>query len=303
VTLKNFTELIDRVKACPKKTVALVCADDEHALEAIIRAGDIIDAVLVGDTKIIADKLRNLNQNPEDFRLVQVPEGQHPAVTAAKLINSGEADFLMKGHIATGDLLKGVLSDESGLRKYGLMSHVSIQEVPGYHKLIFLTDSGMCINPDVEQKRQILINVLDFMHRLGYKKPAVAALCAIETVNPNMSETLDAHELKKLVDEGIIENCVFEGPISYDVAMLPEAARIKGFDSPNSGNFDVLLVPNLLAGNLLGKSLVYTLKGKMAGLILGAKVPIVLTSRSSTAEEKYNSLAIAASVTTGDKEK
>jgi phosphate butyryltransferase len=118
-----------------------------------------------------------------------------------------------------------------------------------------------------------------------------------------MSETLDAHELKKLVDEGIIENCVFEGPISYDVAMLPEAARIKGFDSPNSGNFDVLLVPNLLAGNLLGKSLVYTLKGKMAGLILGAKVPIVLTSRSSTAEEKYNSLAIAASVTTGDKEK
>jgi phosphate butyryltransferase len=303
VTLKNFTELIDRVKACPKKTVALVCADDEHALEAIIRAGDIIDAVLVGDTKIIADKLRNLNQNPEDFRLVQVPEGQHPAVTAAKLINSGEADFLMKGHIATGDLLKGVLSDESGLRKYGLMSHVSIQEVPGYHKLIFLTDSGMCINPDVEQKRQILINVLDFMHRLGYKKPAVAALCAIETVNPNMSETLDAHELKRMVDEGIIENCVFEGPISYDVAMLPEAARIKGFDSPNSGNFDVLLVPNLLAGNLLGKSLVYTLKGKMAGLILGAKVPIVLTSRSSTAEEKYNSLAIAASVTTGDKEK
>ena len=303
MTLKNFNELVDRVKSCPRKTVALVCADDEHALEAVIRANDIVDAVLVGDTKLIAKKLRDLNRNPEDFRLVQVPEGQHPSVTAAKLINSGEADFLMKGHIATGDLLKGVLSDESGLRKYGLMSHVSIQEVPGYHKLIFLTDSGMCINPDVEQKRQILINVLDFMHRLGYKKPAVAALCAIETVNPNMSETLDAHELKKLVDEGIIENCVFEGPISYDVAMLPEAARIKGFDSPNSGNFDVLLVPNLLAGNLLGKSLVYTLKGKMAGLILGAKVPIVLTSRSSTAEEKYNSLAIAASVTTGDKEK
>lgn len=206
----------------------------------------------------------------------------------------------MKGRISTGDLLKGILSDESGLRKYGLMSHVSIQEVPGYHKLIFLTDSGMCINPDLEQKKQILINVLDFMRRLGYEKPAVAALCAIETVNPNMSETLDAHELKRMVDEGIIENCVFEGPISYDVAMQPEAARIKGFNSPYPGDFDVFLVPNLLAGNLLGKSLVYTLHGKMAGLILGAKVPIVLTSRSSTAEEKYNSLAIAASVTTGD---
>ena len=300
MTLKNFTELVDRVKSCPRKTVALVCADDENALEAIIRAGDIIDAVLVGDTKIIAEKLQNLGQNPQDFRLVQVPEGQHPAVTAAKLIHNGEADFLMKGHIATGDLLKGVLSDESDLRKYGLMSHVSIQEVPGYHKLIFLTDSGMCINPDLQQKKQILINVLDFMRRLGYEKPAVAALCAIETVNPNMTETLDAHELKKMVDEGIIENCVFEGPISYDVAMLPEAARIKEFNSPHTGNFDVLLVPNLLAGNLLGKSLVYSLKGKMAGLILGAKVPIVLTSRSSSSEEKYNSLAIAASVSTGD---
>jgi phosphate butyryltransferase len=300
VTLKNFNELVDRVKSCPRKTVALVCADDEHALEAVIRANDIVDAVLVGDTKLIAKKLRDLNRNPEDFRLVQVPEGQHPAVTAAKLINNGEADFLMKGRISTGDLLKGILSDESGLRKYGLMSHVSIQEVPGYHKLIFLTDSGMCINPDLEQKKQILINVLDFMRRLGYEKPAVAALCAIETVNPNMSETLDAHELKRMVDEGIIENCVFEGPISYDVAMQPEAARIKGFNSPYPGDFDVFLVPNLLAGNLLGKSLVYTLHGKMAGLILGAKVPIVLTSRSSTAEEKYNSLAIAASVTTGD---
>lgn len=300
MTLKNFNELVDRVKSCPRKTVALVCADDEHALEAVIRANDIVDAVLVGDTKLIAKKLRDLNRNPEDFRLLQVPEGQHPAVTAAKLINNGEADFLMKGRISTGDLLKGILSDESGLRKYGLMSHVSIQEVPGYHKLIFLTDSGMCINPDLEQKKQILINVLDFMRRLGYEKPAVAALCAIETVNPNMSETLDAHELKRMVDEGIIENCVFEGPISYDVAMQPEAARIKGFNSPYPGDFDVFLVPNLLAGNLLGKSLVYTLHGKMAGLILGAKVPIVLTSRSSTAEEKYNSLAIAASVTTGD---
>ena len=161
MTLKNFNELVDRVKSCPRKTVALVCADDEHALEAVIRANDIVDAVLVGDTKLIAKKLRDLNRNPEDFRLVQVPEGQHPAVTAAKLINNGEADFLMKGRISTGDLLKGILSDESGLRKYGLMSHVSIQEVPGYHKLIFLTDSGMCINPDLEQKK--VFNVLDFI--------------------------------------------------------------------------------------------------------------------------------------------
>lgn len=298
--LKNFTELIDRVKACPKKKGILVCADDEHALEAIIRAGDMIDAVLLGDTELIAERLRDLDQEPANFKIVQVPDGQHPVVTAAKLIHAGEADFLIKGRISTGDLLKGVLCEESRLRKYGLMSHVSIQEVPGYHKLIFLTDSGMCLNPDLQQKKQILINVLDFMGQLGYVKPAVAALCAIETVNPNMSETVDANELKKMVEAGVIGDCYFEGPISYDVAMSPEAARIKGFDSLHSGNFDVLLVPNLLAGNLLGKSLVYTLKGQMAGLILGAKVPIVVTSRSSTAEEKYNSIAIAANVSTGD---
>ena len=142
------------------------------------------------------------------------------------------------------------------------MSHVSIQEVPGYHKLIFLTDSGMCINPDLQQKKQILINVLDFMRRLGYEKPAVAALCAIETVNPNMTETLDAHELKKMVDEGIIENCVFEGPISYDVAMLPEAARIKEFKALILEISMFYLCP-LACRKLLGKSLVYSLKGKM----------------------------------------
>ncbi len=298
--LKSFSELINTVKAGPKKTVALICADDGHALEAIIRADDMVDAALVGDTKLIAEALRKLDRSPADFNLVQVPDGQHPSVTAAQLIHNGEADFLMKGRISTGDLLKGVLSDGSGLRKYGLMSHVAIQEVPGYHKLIFLTDSGMCINPDLQQKKQILINVLDFMHRLGYEKPAVAALCAVETVNPNMPETVDAHELKQMVVNGDIQGCNFEGPISYDIAMVPEAARIKEFDSPHSGDFDVLLAPNLLAGNLLGKGLVYTLKGQMAGLILGAKVPIVLTSRSSSAEEKYNSIAIAASVSTGD---
>jgi phosphate butyryltransferase len=159
----------------------------------------------------------------------------------------------------------------------------------------------MCIQPDLAQKKQILINALDFMSALGYERPAVAALCAIEKLNPDMPETVHACELKRLVSEGVIPGCSFEGPISYDLAMSPEAAHLKSFDCPLAGDFDVLLVPNLVAGNLLGKCMVYTMKGKMAGLILGAQAPIVLTSRSASAEEKYNSIAIAAGVKTGDK--
>lgn len=296
MVLKNYADLINRVKNNTKKTVALVAADDAHALEAVIQADDIVNAILVGNAGRIKETLQSIGQNPADFEIVKEQNGEHPCVTAAKLIHAGRADFLMKGKITTGNMLKGVLLEESGLRKSSLMTHLSIQEVPGYHKLIFLTDSGMCLYPSLKEKKQILINGLEFMHRLGYECPNVAALCAVEKVNPKMPETLDAYELKEMAMSEKLPKCYFEGPISYDLAMVPEAARIKGFDCPCSGDFDLLLVPDIVVGNVLGKCLVYTAKGKMAGLILGAKVPIVLTSRGATTEEKYNSIAIAAGV-------
>lgn len=296
MVLKNYEDLIKRVKNNTKKTVALVAANDIHSLKAVIQASDIVNSILVGDANKINETLLSIGQNPADFEVVQQREGEHPCVTAAKLIHAGRADFLMKGKITTGEMLKGILLEESGLRKSSLMTHLSIQEVPGYHKLIFLTDSGMCLYPDLKQKKQILINGLEFMHSLGYECPNVAALCAVEKVNPKMPETIDANELKKMAITGEFPKCYVEGPISYDLAMVPEAARIKGFDCPCSGNFDMLLVPNIVVGNVLGKCLVYTAKGKMAGLIIGAKVPVVLTSRGATTEEKYNSIAIAAGV-------
>ncbi len=294
--IKNYSELISKVKNGPKKTVVVVQADDAHALEAVIHAADIVNAVLVGNSDRIAAVLGSLGQNPSHFNIVPVPAGEHPSVTAAGLIHTGAGDIIMKGSMTTGDLLQGVLAKESGLRRSELMSHLAIIEIPHYHKLIFLTDSGMCLNPDLEQKEKILLNTVGFMQSLGYEHCNAAALCSVETVNPKMPETVDACELKRKSLAGELPGCYVEGPISYDLAVSPEVAQIKGFTCPASGDFDILLAPNMLVGNILGKCLVYSAGSKMAGLVLGARVPIVVTSRGSTAEEKYNSIAIAASV-------
>lgn len=296
MVIKNYSELIKRVKNRPPKTVIVVQADDVHALEAIIYAADMIKAVLVGNTAKIADILRFLGQNPAAFDMVQVPEDEHPSVTAAGLVQAGKGDIIMKGNIKTGDLLKGILAEESELRKSGLMSHLAIMEIPNYHKLVFLTDSGMCLNPDLEQKKKILLNTIQFMHLLGYEHCKAAALCSVEELNPKMPETNDASELKRKSLLNELPGCYVEGPISYDLAMSSESARIKGFACSCPGDFDILLAPNMLTGNILGKCLVYSAGSKMAGLVLGARVPIVVASRSSTAEEKYNSIAVAASI-------
>lgn len=294
--IKDFKELIDRVKGSSKKTVALVCADDEHALQAVIAARDIVNAVLVGDPDAITKELNALGHNAKEFRIVPVPEKVHPSLVAAQLIQKGEADFLMKGRIMTGTLLKGVLAPESGLRTGRLMSHLLLLELPGYPKLLGITDPGMCPNPDLDQKKQIVMNAVEFFNKVGYENPSVAAMCAVETINPKMVETIDASELVRMNRSGEIPNCYIEGPLSYDLAMYPDIGEIKGYHSDYAGNFDILLVPQIVVGNVLGKCLTYTCGGSSAGLILGCKVPIVLTSRGAAAIEKYHSLALAAGV-------
>ncbi len=294
MAIKTFDELVARVKTGKRRTVALVCADDAHALEAIIHAKDLVDSILVGDRQKIEAVLVSLGQNPADFEIVEVPEGMHPSVCAAKLIKEGRAHFLMKGKIMTGAMLKGVLDPDAELRTGSLMSHCMMVEVPNYPKLMCVTDGGMCTYPDLEKKVKIVTNAVDFFHKLGYEKPNVAALCAIETVNPKMQETVDAAELKRMSLAGELPSCYIEGPISYDLAMVPELSKIKGFDCPCAGDFDILLVPEIVVGNVLGKCLVYTAGGRMAGIIMGCKVPIVLASRGSSAEEKYYSLALGA---------
>ena len=232
MAIKSFDELISKVKSGRKSTVALVCANDEHALEAVIHASDIVNAILVVEKDKVEDLnsiLASLGKDPASFEIEVVPEGLHPSVCAAKLIHEGRADFLMKGKIMTGNLLKGVLAPEAELRTGSLMSHVMLFEVPGYHKLLGVTDGGMCTYPDLEKKVGIVKNAVQFFHKIGVEKPNVAALCAIETVNPKMQETVDGAELKRMSLEGELGECYVEGPISYDLAMVPELSKVKGY--------------------------------------------------------------------------
>ena len=216
------------------------------------------------------------------------------AKTAVRLINEGKGDFLMKGRMQTADLLKQVVNKETGLNMGKVMSHVGLFEVPNYHKLVVLTDGGMLLHPTLEQKAQIIENAVDSLRNMGYENPKVAALCAAEKLNQKAPESVDAAALKEMNEKGELKGCVVEGPISYDIALSKEIADFKGFESPVAGDADVLLVPDMAAGNFIGKAWVIQGGGRMTGLVVGAKAPIVLTSRGSGADEKFYSIVFAA---------
>ena len=216
------------------------------------------------------------------------------AEKAVSMIRGGSADFLMKGGIQTSDLLKEVVNKERGLNRGRVMSHLGMFEIPGYHKLLALTDGGMVTRPDVNEKAQILMNAVETLHNLGYENPKVAVLAAAETVNPKIPESVDGDLLKKMNASGGLTGCIVEGPISYDLMISHEAAKIKGYESPVTGDTDILLMPDMTSGNLLAKAFQFTAGAMMAGMIVGAGAPIVLVSRGATAMEKYLSLVLSA---------
>jgi phosphate butyryltransferase len=296
--LKNFEQLVNSVKQVTnKKTVAVVCAHDAHTLEAVVRAEKegLIDSMLLGNASRIREILSDLGHEKSDDMIIDIQGDKETAELAVKLVRDETVDFLMKGKLQTADLLKAVVDKEKGLRTGRVISHIAFNEVPNYHKLLAITDGGMMMYPDLEQKKQIIENAVDVLRAMGVDKPKVAILAAVEKVNPKMPETVDADALKKMNQAGTLANCIVEGPISYDLTMNLESARIKGYDSPVTGDADLMIVPNITVGNILGKALVYSAEAKMAGLIIGAKVPIVLTSRGATSEEKYLSLVLCAS--------
>ena len=298
MVFKNFQELVTKVSNSKVvKKVVIVAAHDEHTLEAAFRArkDNIVEPVLIGNKTKIKEILIKLQVEVEDSSIIDVTDDSEAAIKAVEIINENKADFIMKGKIQTVDLLRAVVDKEKGLRTDKVMSHMAIHEVPGYHKLLAVTDGGMVMYPDVVSKKQIIQNAVSLFRGMGYRKPKVAVLTAVETENPKMPETVDASQLKQMNIDGEIIDCMVEGPISYDLTMSKESAEIKGFVSPVSGDADILIVPNITTGNILGKSLIYSAGAKMAGLIVGAKVPIVLTSRGASSEEKYLSLVLCAS--------
>jgi Phosphotransacetylase len=295
---KNFKELIEKVQSDKsQKRVVVVSAQDEHTLEAVFKAkkDKIVEPILVGDKLKIKKILEELKENLEDSAIIDVENDAAAAMKAVELIHEKKADFIMKGKIQTADLLKAVVNKEKGLRTGNVISHIAMYEVPTYHKLLAITDGGMMMYPNVEEKKQIIENAVNTFIAMGYENPKVAILAAVETVNPKMPETVDAGMLKQMNQSGEIKNCIVEGPISYDLTMSKESADIKGYSSAVTGDVDILIVPNITAGNILAKSLSYSANAKMAGFIVGAKVPVVLTSRGATSEEKYLSLVLSAS--------
>lgn len=294
--IRKLEELISLAKERQKKTIAIAAAQDKVVLEAVVQAvkDNIVDAILVGDKKKILSLGEELNLDLSNMRIEDECDINKAAAKAVELVSRGEAQFLMKGILGTADLLKAVLNKEAGLKTNNLLSHVMIYEVPTYHKLLFLTDGGMVPYPELKDKIGIINNAVKVAHSLQIEKPMVAPICAVEVVNPSMQATLDAAALATMNKRGQIKGCIIDGPLALDNAISKEAAHHKGIVSEVAGETDILLVPNIEAGNFLGKSLTYFAQAESAGVIVGAKCPVVLVSRADSAKSKLYSIALGA---------
>ncbi len=293
----NFAELADLVRQMPQKSkIAVAAAEDEHTLQAIAAAVNegIADAVLIGDETRIGEILAKLGENREEYEIIRAGDVDECLETAIGLIHEGRANALMKGKMGTAEIMRAVFKKDNGLIKGGLVSLVGIYDCPNYHKLFAVSDVAINTHPDLDGKKAILENAVDLLHSLGVENPKVGVLCAVETVSPKMQETLDANALKEMNQKGEITGCIVEGPISFDLAMVPEAAAIKGFDSPVAGDADLLIAPDLCCGNTLVKAMTELGGTSVAGTIVGARVPIILLSRSASAQDKLNGIALAA---------
>ncbi len=293
----NFDELIAQVKGEPiRKRMAVAAAGDEHTLQAVMHARKegIIDPILVGDENEITRILNELGEEVPAEDIVHADGLQDAAEKAVAIVREGRADFLMKGFLDTSVLLRAVVNKEKGLGKGGVMSHFTMFEIPTYHKLLLPVDGGMVTYPTLEEKQAIIENTAGTLRAMGYECPKVGVLACVEKVNPKMPETLDAAELARRNRDGELTGCIVEGPISYDCAIDADIAAMKGYKGQIAGDVDILLAPNIHAGNIMGKMLACTCKAKMAGFIVGARCPIVLTSRGSSAEEKYLSIVVSA---------
>ena len=298
MVISSFSALKSRLQHLSPREAVVAAAHDEHTLQAVFaaRRDGLIRPILVGRRNEIRSIAHSLGEELSPEQIVDAQDDLECAARSVALIREGKGGILIKGMLQTGTLLKAVVHRETGIRASQVMSHVAILDVPRYHKLLFITDGGMVVAPNLEQKGHILKNAVDFCRFLGYERPKAAALCAVETVNPAMPETGDALSLKEAGERGEFGPCIVEGPISLDLATDREAALVKGYHSPVAGDADILLVPAIAVGNVLGKALYGLAGGQMAGVVLGAAVPITINSRGATPEEKYYSILLCAAM-------
>jgi len=297
--LTKLSDLDELARRSPrKKKVVVAAAQDAHLLGAIttvVKKG-LVEAILVGSTEKINAIAEKLKLDISGLTIVREEDDKAAVKLAVKMVRDHEGDILMKGNVPTAILLRGVLDKEWGLRKSEILSHFTLFELPTYHKLIGLTDAAMIIAPDLKTKVGIINNAVDFMNRLGIIDPKVALLGAVEVVNEQMPATLDAAIIAKMNQRKQIRNCIVDGPLAYDNAVSMESAKHKGIVSDVAGDADLLVVPDIEAGNVLYKAYGFSANAILAANVLGAAAPIVLTSRSDTEEAKQASIIMAAAV-------
>lgn len=292
--VKSLEELLELAKKKEKKTMAVAVAQDSVVLEAVIKAVDmgIINAILVGNEDEIKTISKDSNVDLSRVRIINECDIIKAAAKAVELVTKGEANYVMKGLLGTSDLLKAVLNKEANLRTNNLLSHVMVYDVKSYDKLLLLTDGGMVPYPELKDKIGIIKNAVTVSKALEIDMPKVAPICAVEVINPLMQATLDAAALSAMNKRGQIKGCLIDGPLGLDNAISKEAAHHKGIVSDVAGETDILLVPNIEAGNFLGKSMTYFAGAESAGVIVGAKCPVVLVSRADSAKSKLYSIAL-----------
>jgi len=291
--LRSLSDIIEMAKG-KGKVIAIAGAEDKEAIKAVFEAQELgVSAILFGKKEVIESNLKEIGA---DFPIVDCRTDEESSKAAVKAVVEGRAHIVMKGLVKTSTLLKAVLDKEQGLRTERLLSHVAVVEVPGVNRLIFVTDGGMVIRPTIEQKVQIIENAVSVARKLGYEMPRVGLIAAVETVNPDMPETLEAAIIAKMNERGQIKNCKIDGPLGIDNALSVYAAEVKGVKGEVAGHADILVVPDIHSGNFLGKSAVYFANGKIAGIIAGAKAPVIVISRADTSESKFASIALAIAI-------
>lgn len=293
--IRTLDDIMDAVRSRPMKTVAVAVAEHESVLSAVKQAAaeGIAEAVLVGDRDEIAAAAEQAGLDLADVSVIHETSDLRAAGIATELVSSGRADILMKGQIHTDDFLRAILDKESGLRSGAMMSHVFILETTGLERLTLVTDGAMNIAPDLVAKAAIILNAVYLAQLLGVEEPRVGVLAATELVNPDMPATVDAAVLSKMSERRQFPACCIDGPFALDNAVSALAAQTKKMSGPVAGACDILLVPTIEAGNMLAKSFVYLCGGRVAGVLVGASAPVVLTSRADSAEAKLFSIATA----------
>ena len=301
---RSLEEVVAAARTLPRRQrLAVAAAQDLDVLAAVRDAVEwgIVSAVLVGDKEKIIPLAAKVDLDLEHCPVIPETDPILAAGRAVALVAEGEADLVMKGKVGTADILRAVLDKDKGLRTGRLLSHIAALDIEGYEGLIFMTDGAMNIAPDLGQKVQIVENAVGALHALGWKQPKVAALAAVELVNPNMPAAVEAALLAKMADRGQIRGALVDGPLALDNAVSAHSAEVKGIESPVAGAADILMVPDIEAGNVLYKAIVYFARAKVAGVIAGAKAPVVLTSRSDSHQVKLDSIALSALIAAGRK--